>query len=97
MAPTNDEVLEALRAVEEPLLERNLVDLGLVEATEVRRGGRIVVSIAEPVEGYPYADELRQAISASVGALDGVKDVQVDIPGFQLASGVELWRLMHQR
>ena len=62
MAPTNDEVLEALRAVEEPLLEQNLVDLGLVEATEVNRGGRIVVSIAEPVEGYPYADELREAI-----------------------------------
>jgi len=78
MALTNDEVLEALRAVEEPLLERNLVDLGLVETTEVRRGGHIVVSIAEPVEGYPYADELRQAIRASVGALSGVKDVQVD-------------------
>ena len=78
MAPTNDEVLEALRTVEEPLLERNLVDLGLVEATEVHRGGRIVVNIAEPVEGYPYRDELRQAISASVGSLSGVKDVQVD-------------------
>jgi len=78
MAPTNDEVLEALRAVEEPLLEQNLVDLGLVEATEVNRGGRIVVSIAEPVEGYPYADELRQAISTSVGALSGVKEVRVD-------------------
>ena len=78
MAPTNDEVLEALRAVEEPLLEQNLVDLGLVEATEVNRGGRIVVSIAEPVEGYPYADELRQAITTSVGALSGVKEVRVD-------------------
>ena len=78
MAPTNDEVLEALRAVEEPLLEQNLVDLGLVEATEVNRGGRIVVSIAEPVEGYPYADELREAITTLVGALSGVKEVRVD-------------------
>ena len=78
MAPTNDEVLEALRAVQEPLLERNLVDLGLVDATEVHRGGRIKVSIAEPTEDYPYRDELRQAVSASVGALPGVKDVQID-------------------
>jgi ATP-binding protein involved in chromosome partitioning len=78
MAPTNDEVLEALRAVDEPLLAENLVDLGLVEATEVRRGGQVVVSIAEPVEDYPHRDELRQAVSASVGALPGVKDVQVD-------------------
>jgi ATP-binding protein involved in chromosome partitioning len=78
MAPTNDDVLEALRAVEEPLLERGLVDLGLVEATEVHRGGKVRVSIAEPAEGYPYGDELRRAITASVEALDGVEDVQVD-------------------
>jgi ATP-binding protein involved in chromosome partitioning len=78
MAPTNDEVLEALRAVQEPLLERNLVDLGLVDATEVHRGGRIKVSIAEPTADYPYRDELRRAVTDSVGSLPGVKDVEVE-------------------
>ena len=78
MAPTHDEVLEALRSVEEPLLGVGLVELGLVEATEVHRGGRIKVNVAEPTEDYPFRDELRRRISAAVSALDGVKDVQVD-------------------
>jgi ATP-binding protein involved in chromosome partitioning len=78
MAPTNDQVLEALRTVEEPLLGVGLVELGLVEATEVHRGGRIKVSVAELIEDYPYRDELTRRIGGAVGALDGVKDVQVD-------------------
>ncbi len=78
MAPTNDQVLEALRSVEEPLLGVGLVELGLVEATEVHRGGRIKVSVAEVTEDYPYRDELTRRIGGAVGALDGVKDVQVD-------------------
>jgi ATP-binding protein involved in chromosome partitioning len=78
MAPSNDEVLEALRSVEEPLLGVGLVDLGLVEATEVRRGGRITVSVAEPAEEYPYRDELQGRIRAAVQALDGVEEVAVE-------------------
>jgi ATP-binding protein involved in chromosome partitioning len=78
MAPTNDEVLEALRAVEEPLLQRDLVELGLIDATEVRRGGHIKVSVREPAEDYPYREQLRRAIEASVGAIEGVKDVEVE-------------------
>jgi ATP-binding protein involved in chromosome partitioning len=78
MAPTNDEVLDALRTVEEPLLQRDLVTLGLVDATEVRRGGQIKVSISEPAEDYPYRDQLRRSIEVAVGALSGVKEVEVE-------------------
>jgi ATP-binding protein involved in chromosome partitioning len=78
MAPSNDEVLEALRSVEDPLLGVGLVDLGLVEATEVRRGGRITVSVAEPAEEYPYRDELQGRIRAAAQALDGVEEVAVE-------------------
>jgi len=78
MALTNDQVLDALRTVEEPLLERGLVDLGLVDATEVRRGGQVKVSVSEPSAEYPYGDELRAAIEAAVRAVDGVTSVEVE-------------------
>jgi ATP-binding protein involved in chromosome partitioning len=78
MAPTNDEVLAALQSVEEPLLERGLVELGLLDATEVRRGGHVKISISEPAADYPYRSELGEAIRAAVGALAGVKEVEVD-------------------
>jgi ATP-binding protein involved in chromosome partitioning len=78
MGVTNDEVLDALRTVEEPLLQRDLVELGLVDATEVRRGGHVKVSVSHPAADYPFPDELQAAIEAAVGRLDGVKDVEVD-------------------
>ena len=56
----------------------DLVELGLVDATEVRRGGHVKVSISEPAEDYPYRDHLREAIEASVGAVPGVKHVEVE-------------------
>jgi ATP-binding protein involved in chromosome partitioning len=78
MGVTNDEVLDALRTVEEPLLQQGLVELGLVDATEVRRGGHVKVSISEPAPDYPFSDRLREAIEAAVGAVSGVKGVEVE-------------------
>jgi ATP-binding protein involved in chromosome partitioning len=78
MGVTNDEVLDALRTVEEPLLQKDLVELGLVDATEVRRGGHVKVSVSHPAHDYPFPDELRAAIEAAVGALPGVKGVEVE-------------------
>ena len=78
MGVTNDEVLDALRTVEEPLLQRDLVGLGLVDATEVRRGGHVKVSISHPCVDYPYPDELEGAVKRAVGGLSGVKDVEVE-------------------
>jgi ATP-binding protein involved in chromosome partitioning len=37
----------------------------------------VKVSISEPAEDYPYRDQLREAIRAAVGAVDGVEDVEV--------------------
>ncbi len=79
MAITNDDVLEALRTVEEPLLGLDLVELALVESTEVRRGGRVRVAFTEPTEDYPYRDELRRRVATVLGALPGVRDVDLDV------------------
>jgi ATP-binding protein involved in chromosome partitioning len=78
MGVTNDEVLDALRTVEEPLLQKDVVELGLVDATEVRRGGHVKVSVSHPAVDYPFPDELQAAIEAAVGGLAGVKGVEVE-------------------
>jgi ATP-binding protein involved in chromosome partitioning len=72
------DVLDALRSVREPELRRGLLDLDLVRGTRVRRG-TAHVTVAVPQDNYPAADELRRRVEASVGALDGVDRVEVEL------------------
>jgi ATP-binding protein involved in chromosome partitioning len=76
MPATDNEVLDALRTVAEPLLLRDLVELELVEGVVVA-GDDVTVRIAEPVEEYPEHDALVDRVTQAVGALDGVGDVLV--------------------
>jgi ATP-binding protein involved in chromosome partitioning len=73
---TDQDVLEALRRVEEPLLQRDVVELGLVGRTEVD-DGTVRLTLVEPTEEYPYQEALVTRATDVVGALDGVSGVEV--------------------
>ncbi len=78
MVPTDAEVRAAAAAVEDPTLRRGLGELGMVRS--VRSGRRQAsVVVAVPVEGWPAADELAAVVVRSVGALDGVGEVKVEL------------------
>ena len=42
--PTNDQIIEALRPVQDPELHRSIVDLGMVRSVEVRSSHDVQVS-----------------------------------------------------
>jgi ATP-binding protein involved in chromosome partitioning len=71
------QVLEALRRVEEPLLDRDVVDLGLVESSSVD-DGTVRVTLAEPTDEYPFRPELIARATEALSGLDGVGSVRVD-------------------
>ena len=76
--PTREEVLEALRPVQDPELHRSVVDLDMVR--DVRVGdGRVGVTIALTVAGCPLRAEITDRVTAAVGALAGVSGVDVDL------------------
>ena len=85
MAPTTaalnaDSVRQALRQVKDPELDMNIVDLGLVYDVEVDDGGglvRITMTLTSP--GCPAGPMITNDIYKVVRALDGVKDVDIDI------------------
>jgi ATP-binding protein involved in chromosome partitioning len=76
--PTQDEVLEALRPVEDPELHRSIVDLDMVRAVDVA-GDRVRVTVALTVAGCPLRTEITRRVSEAVVALDGVGAVDVDL------------------
>src|SRR5262245_42977708 len=74
--PTADAVLDALRAVDEPLLHQGLVDLALVQVGPIT-GDRVEVTVVEPADQYPLREELVEAVRSAVAAVEGVGEVAV--------------------
>ncbi|MGI9032880.1 MAG: Mrp/NBP35 family ATP-binding protein [Acidimicrobiales bacterium] len=76
--PTEAEVLEALRPVQDPELQRSIVDLDMVRAIDVD-DGRVGVTVALTVAGCPLRAEITDRVTRAVEALDGVRNVDVDL------------------
>jgi len=76
--PTEAQVLEALRPVQDPELNRSIVDLDMVRAIRIA-GRSIAVTVALTVAGCPLRAEITARVTEAVQALDGVTDVSVDL------------------
>ncbi|MFM2073599.1 MAG: hypothetical protein RLZZ623_3863 [Actinomycetota bacterium] len=75
---TNDEIIDALRPVEDPELRRSIVDLGMVRGVTIGADGKVVVQIALTVAGCPLRNEITNRVSTAVAPLVGVTGVSLD-------------------
>ncbi len=74
----SDVVRQALRQVKDPELDLNIIDLGLVYDVEVDDGDvRIQMTLTSP--GCPAGPMITNDAHKAVRALEGVKDVNIDI------------------
>ena len=77
MTATPDQILEALRPVEDPELHRSIVDLGMVRSIEVQ-GGTAAILVALTIAGCPLRNEIQRRVSDAVTVLDGIDAVALD-------------------
>jgi ATP-binding protein involved in chromosome partitioning len=75
--PAAEAVTEALRAVVDPELGDNIVDLGMVRSVEVTDDGRVVVSVALTIAGCPLRTQLERDVTGRTLGLEGVRAVEV--------------------
>jgi ATP-binding protein involved in chromosome partitioning len=78
MPVTEDQILDVLTSVKEPVLRRPITELGLVRRIHVD-GGRVEVLLAVLEQAYHGADELVAEVRRVVGAVDGVTSVEAPI------------------
>jgi ATP-binding protein involved in chromosome partitioning len=78
MPVTPDEIIEALRPVQDPELHRSIVDLDMVRQVEVADDGTVEILVALTVAGCPLRNEITHRVDAAVLAVDGVTGVSVD-------------------
>jgi ATP-binding protein involved in chromosome partitioning len=76
--PTESSVIEALQPVEDPELNRSVVDLQMVKSVSIN-DQMIRVTVAVPTTEYPLRTELRDRVAAAVSAVPGVGSVAVDL------------------
>ena len=77
MSITEAQVVEVLRPVQDPELNRSIVDLGMHRGTVID-GGHVEVQIALTAAGYPLRNEIQTTVTDAVQALDGVGAVTID-------------------
>ncbi len=77
MPVSRDEVIEALRPVEDPELHRSIVDLDMVREIDVH-DGTVGVQVALTVPGCPLRNEIQRRVTGAVSGLAGVGTVEVD-------------------
>ncbi len=77
-AVTEEQIVEALRPVEDPELHRSIVDLGMLRAVSIRGEGVVGVLIALTVPGCPLKGEITRRVSEAATQLDGVESIDLE-------------------
>jgi metal-sulfur cluster biosynthetic enzyme len=76
--PTKDEVIEALRQVEDPELGMDIVELGLMYDVEVE-GPKIKITHTLTSMGCPVGPMIQEDIHRYASEVPGVEEVEVEL------------------
>jgi metal-sulfur cluster biosynthetic enzyme len=76
---TPEDVLAALRDIEDPEVGTNIVDLGLIYEVLVARDGMVNVKMTTTTRFCPASGFLADAVKVRVEHLAGVRRAQVDL------------------
>ena len=79
--PTQEEVRDALRTVQDPELMMGMVDLGLIYGIDVtgERDQDVTVTMTLTSPTCPVGPQFKQSVEDKVRSLEGVESVKVDI------------------
>lgn len=75
--PTESEIREALRAVIDPELRRDIVELDMVRSVTVGPGGEVGVTVSLTTPGCPIRSHFQTGVTEAVSTLEGVGAVEV--------------------
>lgn len=78
-APSEEQVLEALKSVIDPELGINIVDLGLVYEVDVAEGGDVDIQYTLTTMGCPIGPLIEDQMRAFLAPLDGIGEVRPEM------------------
>ena len=75
--PTREQVNESLRAVIDPELRKDIVELGMVRSIDIHENGVVDVTVSLTTAGCPIRSHFQSGVNNAVRALDGVTGVNI--------------------
>ena len=82
MAVSEEQVLQALKPIEDPELHLGIVDLGLIYGSEINpqpEGDEVKLTMTFTSPFCPYGPQLKAAVQRTLATLPGVKSAVVTI------------------
>ena len=79
MPVDRERVMEAVRQCYDPEIPINIVDLGLIYDVEVIDGATVKIKMTLTSQGCPSAAAIPEQVKLQVGAIEEVRDVQVEV------------------
>ena len=76
--PSIDQLIDALRPVQDPELHRSIVDLGMVRDVVIDKKGTVGLTVVLTIAGCPLRNEIQARVNTALRALDGVSDVNLN-------------------
>ena len=77
-SPLIDQLIDALRPVQDPELHRSIVDLGMVRDVVIDKKGTVGLTVVLTIAGCPLRNEIQTRVNTALRALDGVNDVNLN-------------------
>jgi ATP-binding protein involved in chromosome partitioning len=75
--PTRDQVIDSLRAVIDPELRRDIVELEMVRSVDIHENGVVDVMVSLTTPGCPIRSHFQNGVAEAVRGVDGVTGVNV--------------------
>ena len=75
----NDQIYAQLRKVNDPELNINVVDLGLIYDVTLSDDGDVSITMTLTTPGCPLHDSIVNGVKHAVSAVEGIKNVDVDL------------------
>ncbi len=77
--PSSDAIQSALATVHDPEIGRPITELDMVSSVHVLDDGSVDITVLLTVSGCPMRDEIINRVSRAVSAVEGVREVRVDL------------------
>jgi metal-sulfur cluster biosynthetic enzyme len=79
LMPTVEAIRKAIRAVKDPELNLNIIDIGLVYDVGINDAGDVRIEMTLTSPGCPAGAEIIADVKRVVGDMEGVRSVEVEL------------------
>jgi len=76
---TKEQVIEALKPIQDPEIHIGIIDLGLIYNVDVSNDGKVEIKMTLTTPHCPVGPELVSAVEITARTVEGVKDVDVEL------------------